>query len=324
MKITNIKEYSFCKVKDEVTGNRALIFIPYPFLFPSFRNNIIGKCILTTGAGLKNREIKYIEGEKYKSIKDKISNGRLKITKDLEMSRISKRYLPNCLYKRKINNIFVADLSIINKKCIEKIYDPIEIKNKKTKESEILKRIIDNLAHNFRILSEQIGLTGSLLFCDISNTSDIDLVFYVRPEKAKEIFNKIRKIQRETLESPKYRIHWPLQFLDTSKKIICVFFAYENPMQSPVYSYKVISLHRKIDFDSFVVDDRHSLYAPTILGIGKPKIKLLILGTACRGFYNTGDKITGKGQLVRSKIRNRIENFILVKDAWKELENFPK
>ena len=141
--------------------------------------------------------------------------------------------------------------------------------------SQEVKKIINDISFDLNLPKSQIGLTGSLLFCDLNTVNDIDTVLYIGVRNAKDVFKKIQKRQFGTSINKKYGIQWPLQYYDEKGNLICVFISYENKINSPLYNYKFIKMKRRVNFNGIVSRSIHGLFAPSILELSPLEKKII-------------------------------------------------
>ncbi len=313
----DIKEYSFVLI--ESSHNKALLFIQYPYLF---NEKIIGKCIYILKPHSKDFNIKKnFLNDIFYSLKDHYVDEHLEITDDNTINMLFEKSMPECILKQIDRDIFSSNLSVINYKFLSKIYDPIKTKEELIVNNEVLRDIVNEIALLFNLPQNKIGFTGSILFSN--QVGDYDVVLYVNIEKAKEIKRKIEQFKQVTIVEKQFDIDWPLRYYDSKNNLICIFIAYETSKLSPLFYKDKTKVIDEILFDSIVIDDSHSEFAPTVLKIDKPNINLIILGTACRGFFKKGDSITGKGTLVKNIFQDKDEICILIVNPWEQLFIYP-
>ena len=319
MKNISIREYSFCFFNNNT--NKALLFVQYPYLF---NNEVVGKCIYLQNPMCNFLNIKKnILNEDFYTLKEYYKDKKLVINSDEKMNLIFQNAMPDCIHKSQKKTLFMTNLSVLNRKYLIKVFDPITEKENLIRDNNSLKNIVMEISDLFDISSNQIGFTGSILFSNLAKINDYDVVLYVNITKSKEIRKIILEKKKEKPVSPQYNIDWPLRYYDSNNNLICLFFSYEETEFSPLLAYNEFRPLRNISFDSFVLEDNHSEFAPTILTLDEPYYDLIILGTACRGFFEKGHKIKGEGTLIQGIYKNRNDFFILITNPWKQLFSRP-
>lgn len=316
-----ISEYSFCKVTDSKTMNKALVFIPYPYLFERHKGHIFGKCIYVTGHKEEGFRVRQMQNDAYVVLKEKIEKNQLVVTADSKMDAIFRKCLPNAASKVPEDDLFIDKLSCIKMEFISELYTPKEGLREYIREDKGFRKNIENCCALLRIGLDRLALTGSLLLYRPTKIDDVDLVVYTDPNEARELRKRIAKI-RETKGKPpqKFGISWPLQYLGEDDTTICLFIAYSKVQQSPLYGYNLMKCEEGFwRFEGKVIDDTHAAFAPTILGIDSSDKRVLILGTACRGFFQRGSYIKGVGRMVNLRIKEE-SSFFLVNNPWKQIE----
>lgn len=186
-------------------------------------------------------------------------------------------------------------------------------------------RIKSDLANSQQLLgidlsAFSLGFTGAPLLGNFIDIHDLDIVFSNLLEENLELAKRIRQLvatspYRRVIEGGK---GWNIRFYNDNGTLMCSFFTYRNPEDAPLRNFEMTVLIEDVEIEATVVNDVHTVYTPTILGISGVKIrkigdkevereapeknmKLIAYHTATRGECFEGDIVNANGALVSVK-----------------------
>lgn len=182
--------------------------------------------------------------------------------------------------------------------------------------------VIDDIASVGTILGLDLGgirmgFTGAPSFGQLDQLHDLDLIFSGSLEENLAIAKAMREIvrvypERRLVEGGK---GWNIRLFNDRRTLLCSFFTYKDPKDAPLRDFEMEVVEPDVVVEGEVSNDVHTMYTPTVLGIGRVCLKsvggqqvdealdeplqLIAYHTATRGECFEGDTVRAAGALVR-------------------------
>ena len=300
------------------TGKRvAAIFRPYPSLLDE-RERMFGKPIYVEVAegdelypfprrfGLLGRtwwDLRYVVQEDKRMIAPTI------LTRDFAVQALGLSVDDSLIGRHLIEFSTKARLVSLN---------PFTRIKRLRKEVEFL-NILDTCIKALGLHDMKIGITGSLLIDQKVGPRDRDVDLVV--EGAQDRLRQVANLVRLSFLNKKYNHVWPLKAVINNHVEVDLFFPPPRDLIEVTRSFKPSGLEPE-PFTGTVINDCFSLYAPTVLRC--EEFVCIVLGTAVRGQYQSGDFVSGCGLLGSVTFEGEQIRAYLVEDAITHLEDAPR
>ncbi len=187
------------------------------------------------------------------------------------------------------------------------------------KKNEAFMRNFNTCVEALGLEDVSIGLTGSLLIDPELKKSgrDMDLVIQADSDSMQKIANEVRSKYLNIT----YKHVWPLRAVLVDGNEIDLFFVPPNNLSTIIQSFRQNGCDIE-EFSGIVLGDKNSIYAPTILECDS--FICLIMGTAARGEFRRGDRISGRGIAGEINFKDSIVKAYLIEDAVTQLVDIPR